>query len=262
MVRHNALHAGENRITGDGAPDMLMDFFVYVLEKGDTMENCERRERVLSLFTGRLLVEFGGRVEILERTSLFDEGMQLLDLPRSVALRVTALGDSEFAFITTENDCDFTPALYRAEDCVNINRYKGLMGDTATRVVRTALEYPRAPHSKFMVNECISCPGRWSGYPPHYHPQPEIYYYRLNIPNGIAFGECGGEVQMLHSDDAMFIEANKTHMHVAGPGFALWYLCVIRHLDDDPYITPTMAQEYAWIDKPDAVIWQPPEYTK
>ena len=39
----------------------------------------------------------------------------------------------------------------------------------------------------------------------------------------------------------------------------MWYLWVIRHIDGDPYITPTFVPEHLWVTDPDKEkdIWPP-----
>lgn len=41
----------------------------------------------------------------------------------------------------------------------------------------------------------------------------------------------------------------------------MWYLWVIRHLENDPYITPTFLPEHLWVTEPGAEMW-PPENDK
>ncbi len=46
-----------------------------------------------------------------------------------------------------------------------------------------------APQSNLVMGEVFNQPGRWSSYPPHHHPQPEVYYYQFEHPEG--FGMPG-----------------------------------------------------------------------
>lgn len=47
----------------------------------------------------------------------------------------------------------------------------------------------------------------------------------------------------------------QTHPQCAAPGFAMWYLWVICHLDNNPYQGPNFIPEYQWVLQPDAIIW-------
>lgn len=132
------------------------------------------------------------------------------------------------------------------------------MKETCTRIVRTVFDYSTAPWSKMVLGEVINTPGLWSSYPPHIHPQPEIYYYRFAPANGYGFAEYGDDVLKVYDRDTVFIAANKTHPQAATPGNALWYLWVIRHLDDDPYrfpVYPYTLPEYAYLRDPGTKIW-------
>ena len=45
---------------------------------------------------------------------------------------------------------------------------------TAQRQVNTIFDYDTAPYSNMVLGEVINDRGNWSGYLPHYHPQPEV----------------------------------------------------------------------------------------
>jgi 5-deoxy-glucuronate isomerase len=66
----------------------------------------------------------------------------------------------------------------------------------------------------------------------------------------------GTEAYQLHNRDTLLITGNKDHPQVAAPGYAMWYLWVIRHLDGNPYISPEFTPEHMWVDQPGAQIWE------
>jgi hypothetical protein len=109
------------------------------------------------------------------------------------------------------------------------------------------------------LGEVIGYPGKWSSYPPHWHPQPEIYFYKFNPENGYGFAELGEDVVKTHQNSTVFITEKETHPQTTAPGYALWYLWVIRHLDGDPYITPTFVPEHLWVTESEneAKMWPP-----
>ena len=46
-----------------------------------------------------------------------------------------------------------------------------------------------------MVNgEVIMTPGCWTGYTPHNHPQPEVYTYKVDRPQGFGCAFIGDNV--------------------------------------------------------------------
>ncbi len=132
------------------------------------------------------------------------------------------------------------------------------MKETSTRIVRTIFDYENAPYANLVLGEVIGFPGKWSSYPPHHHPQPEIYYYKSNPENGFAYAECGEQVYKVRSGDTVFIPPGKTHPQCTPPGYALWYLWAIRHVDGCPYKMPeypVFLKEHLWVQEKDALYW-------
>ncbi|MFT5875577.1 MAG: 5-deoxy-glucuronate isomerase, partial [Clostridium sp.] len=127
---------------------------------------------------------------------------------------------------------------------------------------RTVFDKSNSPDSNLVVGEVIDHPGKWSSYPPHYHPQPEIYFYKFNPENGYGFSELGEDAVKLRQNDTVKILDNATHPQITAPGYAMYYLWVIRHLDGNPYITPTFVPEHLWVTEPDAKIWPDRAYSK
>ena len=96
---------------------------------------------------------------------------------------------------------------------------------------------------KRQIGEVLNFPGRWSSYPPHYHPQPEIYYYEISPSWGYGHGELGDNVYKIENGDVLAITNSKTHSQTSAPGFYMYYLWAIRHgdkkrYDGFTYITP------------------------
>ncbi len=38
-----------------------------------------------------------------------------------------------------------------------------------------------------MIGEDIHYPGKWAGFPSHYHEQPEIYFYKFDKDQGFGW---------------------------------------------------------------------------
>jgi len=68
---------------------------------------------------------------------------------------------------------------------------QGQVGDACYRFVRTFFDRRKQIRGRAGAGEVVTMPGRWSSYPPHHHPQPEIYHYRFTLPQG--FGLRAGE---------------------------------------------------------------------
>jgi len=237
--------------------DMLMDFGVLRLKEGDSFkDNREDLERAFMLIYGEVTLQWDGMQETVSRKNCFDCSPWTLHVPKGVKVSITGIGaDSELTVHRTGNETKFDPKLYRPEECEDEFRGAGLMRETSTRIVRTVFDKSNAPWSNLVLGEVIGFPGKWSSYPPHHHPQPEIYYYKTNPENGFGYAELGDEVLKVHQNDTVFIGEGLTHPHVTAPGYALWYMWVIRHLDGNPYITPTFLPEYLWVLEKDAVYW-------
>lgn len=236
--------------------EMLMDFGVLRLQAGQCFSDDKKLEKAYLLVYGQVRLVWDGQETVLFRANCFDVPPMVLHVPAGVAVRVEGLcEDSELCVIRTDNDRDFESRLYVPEDTPDEFRGAGLMQETSTRIVRTVFDYRNAPWSNLVLGEVIGFPGKWSSYPPHHHPQPEIYYYKTNPGNGFGYAELGDEVRKVRQNDTVFITEGLTHPHCTAPGYALWYLWAIRHLPDNPYITPTFVPEHLWVLEKDAAFW-------
>lgn len=108
-----------------------------------------------------------------------------MHVPKNVGITVEASENSEILIQSTENLGFFEPKLYSPSECKSEIFGEGTWNGTARRVVRTIFDYKNAPYSNMVIGEVITYPGKWSSYPPHYHPQPEVYFYKFNKPTRI-----------------------------------------------------------------------------
>ena len=234
----------------------LMDFGILRLRAGEAWRSSAARERALLLLTGALDLAWEGKKQRISRASCFDEAPWCLSLPAGAEASITAVdGDVEISVHATENPRPFPARLFTPEECRSEERGKGTMRETSTRVVRTIIEDPRASWSNLVLGEVVTYPGKWSSYPPHHHPQPEIYHYRITPPQGFGLTAIGDEALVLHDRDTVVIPAGAVHPHAAAPGYAMFYVWVIRHLDGNRYGAPTFVPEHRWVTDPDARIW-------
>lgn len=249
---------GYNSITEmDGKhSNMLMDFGILVLQKDQQEINMENKERAYLLIRGEVLVEWEDQQVRMKRDSCFKENPWCLHVPAKVAVKITGVDDSsELAVQKTNNDKSFAPKLYTPEECMSEERGKGTMKETSTRIVRTIFDKSNTQDANLVLGEVIDFPGKWSSYPPHHHPQPEIYYYKFYPENGFGYAELGEDVVKVRNNDTVTIDGGLTHPQATAPGYAMYYLWVIRHLDENPYITPTFEKEHLWVTEKDAKIY-------
>lgn len=249
---------GVTTLTGINGPypEALMDFQVLRQKTGDVYLNSDNLERACTLVYGTIKLEWLDQQHVISRSNCFDENPWVLHLPAGVPVSITGVSeDSEVSIIGVENSQSFESKLYAQTELHSEDRGAGTMKETSTRIVRTVLDLKSAPWSKLVLGEVIDFPGKWSSYPPHHHTQPEIYYYKFNPENGYGHSEVGEDVYKVRQNDAVVITENLDHPQVAAPGYAMWYLWVIRHLDNDLHTGPTFTPEHLWVSQPDAVIW-------
>ncbi len=255
---NGAHHFGYTAIAEMGGKhaDMLMDFGVLRLRKGESYHEEQPLEKAYLLVTGKVALRWEGKEHIGYRVNCFDAPPIALHVCKNVAVEIECISDEcEIDILRTDNNCAFDSKLYLPGDTPDERRGAGLMHETSTRIVRTIFDYSNAPYANLVLGEVIGFPGKWSSYPPHHHPQPEIYYYKCNPQNGFGFAELGPDVVKVHDGDTVFIAPGLTHPQCTPPGYALWYLWAIRHLDGKPYGTPTFLPDHLWVQEPGAVYW-------
>jgi 5-deoxy-glucuronate isomerase len=165
---------------------------------------------------------------------------------------------SEVLVQKTINARDFAPVFYRPEDVQADVFGKGMWQGTAERTVRTIFDYDNAPYSNMVNGEVINSPGRWSGYIPHNHPQPEVYTYKFDHEQG--FGACfiGDNAFKITHNSWAELSGGYMHPQVTAPGYAMWYSWMIRHLEGNPWQkTRNDLPEHKWLLDPAAKIWSP-----
>jgi 5-deoxy-glucuronate isomerase len=242
---------------------MLMEFGVITLDPGDTCESrTESDERVWLLSHGSALVSWDGKKQEISRPNLFDYSPWCLSVPAKSEVRITAGNKgAELYYTATNNKKNFASRLYTPEECRSEFRGEGTMRETSTRVVRTVFDDTNRSESNLVIGEVIGVPGKWSSYPNHHHPQPEIYHYRFLPENGFGLTAIGDTPYILKDRDTVCIREGQVHPQVTAPGYAMWYLWVIRHIDGAHYgsatNTPVFVDEHTWVMGPEDKIWQP-----
>ncbi len=159
--------------------------------------------------------------------------------------------------IKTLNPRNFKPQYIFPRNVKIEERGKELLGNTAYRLVKTIFDKKNAPDSNLVIGEVINLPGKWSSYPPHHHPQPEIYFYQFEPKQGFGFAQIGDKVVKVQDNDAIKILDGADHPQVAAPGYVMWYLWVIKHLPNNPYLGFEYDLEHEWLLNEKAKIWQP-----
>lgn len=259
IIRHkNPFKVGYNSIVDvvKKHPEMLMDFGILKLDKYDEFNDHQKKERAYLLISGAVELEWEGNKTRAKRSSCFNEAPTCLHMPSGIPITIRGLqNNTEVTVHRTKNDQSFLPVLFRPQDCQIRQVGVGIAKEMATRTVRTVFDKSNRPESNLVLGETINLPGRWSGYPPHYHPQPEIYLYKFNLESGFGYAELGEEVFKVRNNDVTLMTDGISHPQVAAPGYAMYYLWVIRHLDGSPYTGPIFEPEHLWLNDMNAPIW-------
>ncbi|MDP0493778.1 MAG: 5-deoxy-glucuronate isomerase [Fusobacterium sp. JB021] len=249
---------GYNSITeiNGKCSDMLMDYGILKLEKGTVHNDKEQLERVVYLIYGEIEVSFNGEKYIAKRESFLDDNFWAVNLPEGMEVEIKGISDdSEVALIRTENKREFSPTVRTKENCVIETRGKGSMNEAGTRIVKTLMDKKLAPESNIMIGEDVHYPGKWSGFPSHSHNQPEIYFYKFYPGNGFGLLKLGDEGVLMENNDTITISPDLVHPQVAAPGYAMYYIWIIRHLEGNPYLKPNFEEQHLWVEEPGAKYW-------
>ncbi len=235
--------------SGDAVNDSMMDITVYRMAAGESRTfRDDAQETAVLLVLGHIAFAWQGRREEGRRGSFIEEGPYLLHLCRGVEVTVTAWEDSEVLTQRTRNDREFPAVFYRPRDCREDIFGEGVLEGKLERTVRTVFDWSNAPYSNMVSGEVINHQGGWSSYTPHHHPQPEVYYYRYERPEG--FGACflGDRAYKITDGCCAAIPGGVTHPQVTAPAFPMYYCWMIRHLEGNPWRDRIVDERYAWID--------------
>jgi 5-deoxy-glucuronate isomerase len=250
--------------------DMLMDFGVLSLLPGDTWENASASdEQCWLLARGSARITWmvngegpGPQSGEIARPDLFDYAPWCLSVPKRTKIVINAGNEgAEFYCAATDNPVMFKSKLFTPEECQSEFRGAGTMRETSTRIVRTCFDDTNRSESNLVIGEVIGVPGKWSSYPPHHHPQPEIYHYRFLPAQGFGLTAIGDTPYIIRDRDTILIREGEVHPQVTAPGYAMWYLWVIRHIEGAHYgpatNTPVFIEEHKWVMGDQNAIWQP-----
>jgi 5-deoxy-glucuronate isomerase len=243
---------------GERGLDTGIDFGIRVLTDGRVAHEWDFKESVWVLLDGEAEVQFAEETHRVGRRSLFDEPPTVLHLgPETWAEIQPRSARVEWAVLRASCGSHFAPRLFRPEEIAPEYRGQGLAQGACLRIVRTVFDHRSRPDSGLVLGEVVNYPGRWSSYPPHAHPQPEIYHYRFTLPQGYGHAELGDDVIKVRPFDTLKIMGGKTHAQVSAPGYGMWYLWVVRHLREAPYEGFTTTSEHAWMLDPRSQGWEP-----
>ncbi|HLI04310.1 MAG TPA: 5-deoxy-glucuronate isomerase [Terracidiphilus sp.] len=245
----------ENRIAGMGCE--FLSFQTRRLASGQQYSaSIDGQELAIVLLGGVCSVQStrGEWRGVGQRATVFDGLPYAVYLPVRTGFTVAAETDCELAFCYSRAEEEYPARLVTPADI----RIEVRGGGNATRQIHDIIP-PSFPAHRLIVVEVFTPAGNWSSYPPHKHDVhnppgevdlEEIYYYRIQRPEGYA-------VQKLYTADRRIDETLTVrdrelvlvregyHPVVAAHGYNVYYLNALagsaRSLaaSDDP--------DYAWV---------------
>ena len=242
----------------DDEDQMPISLDVVKLARGEVVSVTTEYETAWLLMNGNVAGSANERTFTFNRKSLFDESSSCLHVSAGTRVEMQVGEDSEFTVYYCDNIRPFEPRVFGPEDVTNEPRGKGQVGNTCLRYVRTIFDGSNSPsNAELVLGEVITFQGGWSSYPPHHHPQPEIYHYRFTEPQGYGHSELGETVLKVRQYDTVKIMNLNDHAQCAAPGYGMYYSWVIRHLPESPYTVPEFTEEHRWIMEEGASYWKP-----
>lgn len=216
--------------------EMMMDISVHRLKKGEELLVCETdMETAILLLQGKIELDYEQKLYEVERNNLFTDMPTCLHVCKDVPVIITAVEDAEVLLQSAHNNNIFSSKLYLPNDIEKVTSCEGKWEDTAKREVITIFDYYNAPYSNMVLGEIFVPQGRWFSYIPHHHPQPEVYYYRLEREEG--FGACfiDDEAYTIKDGSCGAFIGGRTHAQVTAPGYPMYCCWMIRHLENNPW---------------------------
>lgn len=239
---------GYNTVAGPSAGDgeLQMEFGFLALSGRTDYRNDAPLERAFLLVGGDVTFCWNGRSVRAVRGLWRDCGPFCLHVPAGVSVRIVGHADhSELTVHQTANDRAFSDRLFTPDDAKNVRRGTDTLDGSTERIVRDIINQDNCPASNLVLGEVILKPGRWGGYPNHFHPQPEVFFFKYYPTNGFGIANVGDKAYLTTNNTAVKITENCDHPCVCAPGYWQYSVWCIRNLPGDPYIKPTFNERFA-----------------
>lgn len=249
------IHQGYNEyLTIKSNPQVGMDVGLLVLEAGESWTKpADGREAACLLLEGSVNFHWEGQSVSASRRDPFLDEAFCLHVPCNIGFTVTANKHSELYFQAAENSVVFESRLYTPQDVMvqHAGDKNELMG-AMRRDIKTFFDYESQPKSKMVLGEVLNFPGKWSSYPPHHHPQPEVYFHRFDKPLGFGASFGNGEVY-ISRNNGLTVITDGFHSQTAAPGYSMCYMWGIRHQEGNPWQKTRIDDPgHEWLWKSDA----------
>ena len=231
--------------------DSLMHTLVVRMDAGEERQFLfAEDECAFLLIEGEVSFVWNGEGYRASRETCFDNGKEVVSLhvPRHTLVTLAAYRKSEIFVAHTENEKNFPARFYPTEAISHVTSCAGILDGTCQRDVTTVFDDVTAPYSNLVLGETYPLPGKWCGYPPHEHPQPEVYYYRIDRPEGFGFCCVGDDVYKIQDRSFSLLAHGNMHPQVTAPGYQMYIIWVIRHLPGNPWHRGPNLEAYQWLE--------------
>lgn len=229
--------------------DMMMNITAYFLKEGEELTVSEPgMETAVLLLSGKVVFAYDDERVQAERKGVFKELPTCVHVAAGHEVAIYAETAAEILVQSTENEKQFPSRLFLPKDVVQKVSCEGKWDNTAVRDVVDIINIQNSPYSNMVLGEVYARQGRWWSYIPHFHPQPEVYYYKFDRAEG--FGACfiGDKAYTIKDKSVGMFPGGKTHAQVTAPGYPMYCAWMIRHLPGDPWDnTRTDKPEYEWL---------------
>jgi 5-deoxy-glucuronate isomerase len=260
LIPQRALNGGSGetmRLTRESAGFDYLSFRARRLVKGESFsDETGDNEMGLVVLGGRCSVESsaGSWSNIGGRAHVFSGMPYALYLPIETSFTVSAESDCDLALCFCRAESKYPSRLVTPDD-VEVE-IRG--GANATRQINHILK-PEFPAQRLLIVEVYTPSGNWSSYPPHKHDVhnppdevdlEEIYYYKVNHPDGYAIQKVYTPDRRIDQtltvrDGEIVLIPEGYHPVVAAHGYNVYYLNALAGsarsmaASDDP--------AYAWV---------------
>ena len=233
---------------------MLMDVRIYRMKEGDVKTFGRAGEEcAVLLLSGNISFALSeGDKAYASRKDVFTEGPWAAHVSSGNQITVQSYANSEILVQYTKNDNAFAGKIYKPEDAPWKYSSVGKFGNVAKRRVNTIFDKDIQPASNMVLGEVLNDRGNWSGYLPHRHPQPELYYFKFDRPEGFGASFVGDEVFKSVDNSFSAIPGGRLHPQAVAPGYQMYTCWMIRHLDGDPWLQTSRFEDEAYMWMHDA----------
>lgn len=233
---------------------------ILKLGPGELHDVSTEAETAYLLLSGKVEGLVGAETFGFERRSLFDDKPSCLHVAAGERINMSAHDEAELMVLAVDNDRRFPARVLHQGDVVSDIRGRGQAGDAAVSIVRVLFESATSPEEAMVtLDEVLTPPGRWSGWPPQHQPQPEVRHYRFTRPEGWGHLDLGETVLKVSHCDTVKVLPGNAPVQTTAPGYGMYCVRATRYLPQARHLASEIAVEHRWTMEPGVELWWPEE---